>query len=314
MGRALPLGPTHEAIHFVLVCILCRSLGMDLYDAAWGHIASFLVPIDIAALSNTRKLHRPHLRRVLSRVILARLAALVPPQLRRRWPPNVKLSGSVCWHVLDGGKDWKPNDRDVFCYPGQLRAAQAWLEQCDLFVQSGGLASDNDYPTKRIQAVFNFYAWPMGCARAPVPVKHARKMSTAGLDMRGREFPLHKEDMLSLKCVVQLIVLKPGTGLNFDLSILLNTYNGEEFVVQRPDLVFARACDMDVPAFCPDETADPGCTVNNMQRDRAVARYTKYTQRGIDINVHTIPHAGCLHRRLCTVEHTKGTKRKANAQ
>lgn len=287
---------------------------MDLYDAVWGHIASFLVPIDIAALSNTRKLHRPHLRRVLSRVILARLAVLVPPELRTRWPSYAQLSGSVCWHVLDGGNDWKPNDRDVFCYPGKLQAVQTWLEGCNLFAKSGGLAADNDYPTKRIKAVFNFYAWPMGCKREPVLARHARILSTAGLDMRGREWPAHKEDMSALTCVVQLIVLKPGTGLNFDLPVLLNAYNGKEFVVQRPDLVFARACNMDVPAFCPDETADPGCVMNNMQRERAVARYTKYTTRGIDINVHAIPHAECLHRRLRTVEHTSGSKRKANAQ
>lgn len=298
--------PTDETVHTVLAYLVLRVV-MDLYDDTWGHVATFLVPIDIAALSNARKRHRAHLRRVLSRVICARLATLVPPQLGYHWPAGVHLSGSACWHVLDGDARWKPNDLDVFCFFEQRQAAQLWLEQCGLYPQTCGHATGVDYPTQNLHAIVNFYAWRPDHTRIPVDADCASRFTDVGLDMRGRVWPAGADATAGQRSVVQLIILKAGFDLNFDLPILLNTYNGTTFVVQRPDLVAARVCDMDVPAHCPNKKYGT-CALHNAARQRAVERYTKYAARGIDIAVHALP---C---ETCTEERKKGSKRKIGAQ
>lgn len=264
---------------------------MDACADAWGHVAAFLLPIDIASLSNARKATRACVRRVLARVLCARLAALLPASLGPVWPPGLRLSGSACWHAM-AGEGWRPCNLDLVCPIGQVRAAQVWLEQAGFFVQS---VLHSSY-VRNARGIVNFCRWPDGVRRVAVNVHYAGTFTEIGLDMEGRTWP---ESVYSLRHQIQLAILQPDGALNVDLPILLNSYDGKAFVVQRPDLVAARACEMTIPCVCiahDDEV--------HWERVRAFGRLRKYSCRGVTIQRRELP---------CPVCAAGARKRKAGA-
>lgn len=256
---------------------------MDACADAWAHVASFLLPIDIVSLSNARKRMRAHLRQALARVIRARLTALLPPSLKRDiWPPGVQLSGSACWYAIAGDGSWKPNDRDLFCTFEQRHAAQLWLEASGFFLQSGGMMDRTSTYAKNVHAVAEFYSWPDAIPRAPVDEARVESFRRMGLLTEGREWPLGDEWMSGRRPAFQLVIMRSNAALDFDLDILLNTYDGKTFEVQRPDLVAARTCTMRMPHVC-SRTRGRFQTQEMNSRERAEDRLEKYLGRGIVI-------------------------------
>jgi hypothetical protein len=173
-----------------------------------------------------------------------------------------------------------------------MQAAQVWLERAGFFIQSGGSAHYADYcDNDNLHAIVNFLRWPNDVRRVLMAPAYARKFTELGLNMEGRMWPEGEEgESWRPPNRLQLVIMQPGGRLNFDLDILLNTYDGRSFVVQRPDLVATRTCAMDVPRLC-ENAAD---VLHDIHRGtRALDRYEKYIQRGITIQRNDLPCPEC---------------------
>ena len=281
-----------------------RALSDPCTDA-WSHIATFLLPIDIVALGDARKATRACVRRALTRVLRARLAALLPPSLGPVWPPGLCLSGSACWHAM-AGEGWQPGDLELFCPAEQTRVAQIWLERAGFFLYSAGVAYD-PADIEPYHGVANFYRWPEGTGRIDLPLPLKVKCAIIGLDVNGRMSPDDEFDRLGSLCHIRLVIVKPNEALGFDLPILCNTYDGKVFVVQRPDLVNTRTCDMYLPPECHVHRNHETHILARASRVASMARYHKYMQRGMLIRRIALP---C---ELCGDDARAPRKRKANS-